>query len=521
MLKLRQVAMPVRTLTKGNASEFAMRIMGNYQIMAVRLPPRQMFHIILTGGEEGRDMPGDLSVRNSVNISQQAYLDIVNQIVNRVKSFVSGKAVYQDRVFVETALRSMGIRSAADFVQTAVHTAGIGQKKWKISQLLGKPEEAAAQVRAYLRRGSTRLSKLREKMGGRGTSTGKHRTLYLWDQVPSRLGLAEICRRLREIYAFREGGARPGRETAVLAEVSGYGDSLLARRINREGFGIQAAEIWSVWNPYEWIRNKTAGTTPGQIWEELAAATLLAGIQETALYEVMSGRRARAWLNVEDMLAGTARMTAERFFFYHRAFRAADMENQRALMETVENGFSREIRILGKIRERAEAADHEKDAGEIKKLRFLITRLVREQQKDFREGLEEQSRGMLRTALRIEEEVRRYILYEDMRHITWQAGRVWDRVKIVHIREGVKGPANPSGDGSGGSNQNYMNASMGLRDASHSERETVRAKLSGLSQKETGRLIKETMQEQMNVLTDKVYGRLEKRLLDEKRRRGM
>lgn len=524
MLRLRQVAAPDRNIIKGNAGEFAMRIMGNYQIAAVRAAPEQMLHILLAPvAEQPGDTPGISAVHNNVSISQQVYMDIVNQVINRVKSFVQGKAAYQDKVFVESALRSMGIRSAADFVKIAVRTAGLAQKKHRVSVLLKEKEEAAALVRTYLQKGNHPLSRLREKISGKGgkarKNTGGDRRLY--DEAARRLRLAEIYALLNDISRVKGGYGRPGRQAALLSEAAGYADSLACERINREGFGIDARDIWQTWNPYERIRIMRREPGAGLIWEELLSAVLLAGVQEAALYSAMFAGPGRAWLDVSEMLSGTARLTAERFFFYHRAFQTADMENQRALMETVEEGFSREIRILGRIREIAEAGDSETDAREIKKSRLLITRFLREQQKEFREGIQEQSRGMLRAAVRIEKEIRRFILYEEIRHAVQREHWIWDSVKIVHVKN------RPSGAERSGTEENRIygggqaNSSINLRDASHREREDIKAELAGRSRKEAGRLIKETMQEQMNILTDKVYGRLEKRLLDEKRRRGM
>ena len=107
MITLRQIAGAERDMGILQDSEaFAERLLSNYGLIQMKLSPETMLHT-LAGGRPEPDGYRAGGLTQSFHISQQVEIGVVNQIVNRMKNLVQNGGVYQDKVFVEAALRKM------------------------------------------------------------------------------------------------------------------------------------------------------------------------------------------------------------------------------------------------------------------------------------------------------------------------------------------------------------------------------------------------------------------------------
>lgn len=505
-----------------DARGFAERIRANYELAVFRVSAQRMIHVlILDKTPEEKEKPEQVQIVQNyqnmeLNVSRQVCLKVAAQIVNRLRSYVEGKAVYQDRVFVEAALRHMGIRSSREFVQMAVRSAQLDALKRE----LARAAEKARDMQKYDRAEGPRDAREHDR-ARRGSDRRADTALY--ESVSERLLLKSIYRKMSGLVYLSGRADEPGKELGILAAVTGFADSMSAARLDHGAAPPGVERMFCTYNPYETYGAYGAGNVQERTEDEdqrLLSAIVLGMAGDCARYgSLIPGRGSGLWLEISGAFQESARMTMERFFFFHRTMRLADMKHQRLLMEAVRDGFEREIRILTRINETADRSGQEEQAEERLKSRNRIALLLREQKKDLSETLKEHGELLMRRAARLEEEIRHYLYYEETRHVTGGQWLFRDSVRIVHVGQETgreyagttRAPGTPAGS--------RERMAMGTA-AAYPARRAFQTSVPGQNTREIGRLVGETLAGQMSSLTDRMYGRLKRQLYEEQKRRG-
>lgn len=511
-------------LPKTDARQFAELILGNYELMQMHLSSEIMIHAILSPyNEEEPEAAQTSCLVQNIRIQQQACLNMVNQLVSRIRSVSQEGHHYRDEVFIQVCLRKLGIRNRQELIQMMIKEAGISAYRNELVRLAGETGKHFRSLEKELRGRRPWSWKSRK---ARQREAEEKSPYYLHNQVFQRLHLEETYQKIRDLRECSSGGLKtPGPEFAEIMQNLEFTDNLFVSRLNESVFGLRETEMFQSFHPYEkWsIRRNGAGE---DIRESLLSAILLnlnrdARVYTSAAFGRFPGISRSFWIDLKEAAEKSGQMTAERFFFYRRTMQAADMENQKALMEVVYDGFAREIRILGSIRDMAGRREQEEDTRELQKTRRLIAQIVNERREDFQEEFLTQTGRMLHAVTRIEEEIRRHLFFTEIHDVSSRQPGSSEKTVLVHIqrengkdRAETKDPVTVQGNRS-------MIQNAAVRDWNYNDQKSIHLDLAEKSKKEVSRLVRDNIQEQMNGLSDKVYTRLEQRLASEKKRRGM
>ena len=525
MITLRQIAGAERDMGILQDSEaFAERLLSNYGLIQMKLSPETMLHT-LAGGRPDPDGYRAGGLTQSFHISQQVEIGVVNQIVNRMKNLVQNGGVYQDKVFVEAALRKMGIRNAEEFIRMAVRASGLEIQKRRLAVLAQTEEQAEQAVRKRLAKKKRRFWKRKsdmEKEDAENFKAGRAlRRKTLYEEVAKRLGGAEAGRLYREFgfhTAFVQG--QVPEHFFPMIEQCCIEHGLSVQRLERNGFLLENGGAAMMFNPYEHPRSLGESIEEKQLKSGLLSAVLFNMVRDTALYGALrQGRGGIRHIDIRNAAEHGMRMTMERFFRYHRNVLTADMENQKLLMETLESGFASEIRILRRIYDVEAKKENESEFYRLKQTRHILEGLLKGQKKELDRALDEQGMATVRAVSKIEKEIRGYLSQADIRHVAGQEQWIWEPVRTVHIRNEAAGDRFPAQDES--AEERWLTQGAVLREQGFSDRREIRRQLDNGDSMELSRMIRNNIREQMGTLTDKVYTRLGKRLLDERKRWGM
>lgn len=504
--------------------QFAKRIMENYELMQMQLVKADIINALLLPYEPGAQAGNteEILVQN-IKIKQQVILDVVNRLVNRLGQAVLGQQNYQDMVFIQAVLRKLGISGQKELINLIIKTSGISSQKYELVRLCNGSSRMFDRILKGLEEKKPRLWKRRKTKEGSGADKAGY---YLHHSVCERLRLFEQYQnRLALIgpleHEVQAGGA--GANYAQAMENMDYADSLFVSRLNQSVFGIHEAEMFRSLNPYEkWTKASSMLSEEG-LKSAFISAILLNLTRHAVLHsegfkEMFPGQKQFIRLNLKGAVSTDSRMTAERFFFYHHAMRTADMENQRALLEAIQDGFAREVRILSSIRDISGRQEQETERKELIKNRNVIRNICNERSEVYKEELLSQMERMLYAVSRMEENIYKYISDSDL-HYYMEHKRLETRyAELIHIRRGNEAD-NQDRQGIQSGRQ-VMEQEAVLKSTEYTDRKSIHMDLEKQNFGEVSRLVKENISGQMNALTDKVYERLEHRLQSEKKRRG-
>lgn len=522
MITLRQIAGVEREIRILSGTEaFAEKIVSNYELIQMKLSPETMLHTLAEARSEAGGY-GGTGLTQSFHISQQVEIDVVNQIVNRMKNFVQTGGIYQDKVFVEAALRKMGIRNAEEFIRMAVRASGLEVQKRRLAVLAGKEENEEQAVRERLFKKKRRFGK--RKPGAESLTDGQ--TLQkkrIHEQVVERLRYFEAGRLYREFIlhpAFVQD--RAPEYFFPMIEQCCFEHGLSVQRLERNGFLLENGGTDRMFNPYEQLHRAGESVQEKELKSSLLRAVLLNMVRDAALYGALfRGGGDLGWIDMRNAAEQGMRMTIDRFFQYHRNVLTEDMENQKLLMETLESGFAAEIRILSRIYDMEVRKENETEFYRLKQTRQIISSLLKGQKKELKDALDEQNMAAVRAVSKIEKEIKRYLFRADIRHAAGQEQWLWEPVRIVHVRSRAEAEESPGISAEEQVDGRWLTQGTVLREQGFTDRREIRRQLGNGSSMELNRLIRNNIREQMGTLTDKVYIRLGKRLLDERKKWGM
>lgn len=487
MLRLRRIDKIQIRMQMSDMEGFAERITGSYGLMFSSIPPQQMIQILL-GAEEGQR--GITVVQTGgFKISQQAVMDVVNQVINRIIHVFNGSGVYQDRIFLSAALRKLGIRNGNELVKAAIDVCGVACREQELAGLSARAEKLFDKEERYVS-GMERL----------GRSIREWISLVGRPQDRTGKGSTEFLKRTR---------------LRVFAE------NLETARLEKKIFHIHPRNIYGSLNYYEMPQRLGNVDKAGDLRERMLSAVFVDLVREGVLYlNDLPGKGPRGLLDIRSAAAESVRAGTERFAAFHRAMRRTDTENHRALMQALDDGFRREIRVLKNIQDLSGWQKRDEQMRELKMSRKILSDLLKEHQDEMAETLLLSESKTLREVIKIGEQIQRYIYFLEMRHTEEAVPWKQERVQIIHAYSpGMK--MNETARRTGEAETRAADHESILRESGHTDRTAVKLALSGREQKEISQIVKENLREQMGMLTEKVYGKLEQRLSAERRRRGL
>lgn len=528
MIRLRPLKRKIRQdIMTMSTESFAERILGNYTLLQLQIQKEHFIHAVLSGtADERAENAGHSIFTQNIKIQQQTYLDIVNQLVNRIRLVEQKSQTYQDEVYVLTVLQKLGIKKPLELVQMTVRNMEIELQK---HQLLKLSEE----YRLELEKNNW--------ISDQNKKTRRRRFGVKQPQMPEKQSsgfIDSICRRNQFVRTYpiwqewmSDAGNTPytpGEVFTELTENRRFINNLSALHLDETVFSLGGPEIAQSFGPFEkWILGKT-NWGKEEMQATFISAVLYNLIRDTTLYttEQESGfRRMKGggfWLNLKEVLTNHTRQTAKHFFFCHRAMQATDLENQKELMNVIHEGFTREIRILNSIREISGKRKQEEERRELRKIRSAMQCILDERQTIWQEELLSQTARMLHAVTQIEEDIRRYVYDTEELYVNRRRWDTWETVHMVHVKsdQDLRNRTETKGDTSITKENGYLNQDVMLQDMNDTQRKNIRLDLAGQSKRAVSRMVRENIQEQMNTLTDKVYSRLEQKLQNERRRRG-
>jgi hypothetical protein len=109
---------------------FYEQIAGAYDLFALQVSPEKMIHFMYGEGEipgSGSGILNEIGVSNT-EITRNALINVINNIANRIVMTNEDNFSYRDEIYIENALRKMGITNTQLFLREAVSSVREGDR---------------------------------------------------------------------------------------------------------------------------------------------------------------------------------------------------------------------------------------------------------------------------------------------------------------------------------------------------------------------------------------------------------
>ena len=333
MLKLREPIQlhSIRPFVS-EADGFAQRIIGNYELLGAHITPKELLFALNSPPEAQEQQPGmtTIAVQNTMTDQRTVVMDVVNNVVNRILLSESPSFTYQDTVYLETALRKLGIEDVKLFLS---QTSRLQQENRSLSALF----QLYRQERAEAARGGSQaeLPEAREQAARPQPSpagdTAEVRPMY--QEIFQRLSTASIYQTMASyMNALSAVSSVAEHRSLQMAEQNWSSRYLTVQQQYRQRHQHQELNLFHTVNRYETPGFPELPQQEEQVLTQAAAAALFSSVSHVMTQRLsQEWNRAEVWQDLRQSLSETVENTISRFensyggsLYYEYPYREGD-----------------------------------------------------------------------------------------------------------------------------------------------------------------------------------------------------
>ena len=305
------------SIIKSNSS-FAERVEANYQVMVSSLSPEVMLHFIAGQSDvliEGDSMTSLVSVNQKIN-RQQINVELVNNVLNRILAIDNSVLNYQDRTFIDTVLRRIGITDVNQFIrQIQVMKQNTNQVNELIQQYK-QGEDVFHEWKNY----QNVINKKKENHDTTIHKDEKNYDIWLHQKILNRLETGDIYREMKAFYTpLYDSHKRIDRREWYISEQLIQSQNIELNHYRNEYLNQEEPVYYRTLNQYELGTTNQYDTQIKSIESEMLEAVLLNTINQAyALRKDMIQNAVENEYNFVEGMQSVVENTISRFEEYHQ-----------------------------------------------------------------------------------------------------------------------------------------------------------------------------------------------------------
>lgn len=310
MLKL---GTPIKTALRRMATvgeSFCGKMLTGYDVMTSDIAGEDMLHaltqapeVFLAEGDTTNIFNGQTNFYNN----QMQKLEIVNNLVNRIKLYNRTDFTYQDRVYIEQVLRKVGIREVNSFLK-------------QLDVLIKEQDTVRSQLTFFEKTLSERealvkeTNRIRNEMAADNNADNKAAAYHLHQSILNRLHMAENT---MDVYNVNK---QPYEEYYVsniefkMADQLRFLSELKLQNIKNEVMESDSPVTYVHSNRYENTDALTEITNEEEVMNSLIEASVMSLLENTLqLYQYKAYGASDIWVDIKNSLSGSVENIISRF----------------------------------------------------------------------------------------------------------------------------------------------------------------------------------------------------------------
>ena len=328
---------------------FSQRLTGNYQLIGNGIEPEDMLHFVSQPPEIYLAEGGMTALVDNNNIYENRNLkfEVINNVLNRVLVSDTYQMTYQDRVFIESVLKKMGVTDVREFVSHVQNFRQEAKNINRLTELYWTENEMLSQLIEY--------RQLQSEGKGKDKETEEKdeaaQTLWLHQQIMNRLQTGALYQELRNYIYMSSGNHQVISSSEMqIAEQTVVAQNILLNKLRNYTMMEEQPLIYHHINAYENAGDENLFLDNRQSVSRMVQAVLLNALHQ--MYSIRTDellRQDNVWYQLAGAVYQATENTFKRFETNHnQSFltgRDADVyskviqQNQKNEIEAIEQLF--------------------------------------------------------------------------------------------------------------------------------------------------------------------------------------
>lgn len=338
---------------------FAQRILGNYALLGAHITPKELLFALNSPPETPEEPAGmtTIAVQNNLSDQRTIVMDVVNNIVNRILLSQSSSFTYQDKIYLETALRKLGIEDVRLFLSQASH---LQQENIHLRSLF----ELYQQERKRTESKPSETPSVSSTLTERPLHTDLERSTSesaqpLYQEIFRRLSTASIYQTMAS-YQNVLSSVSPVAEhrSLQLAEQSWNSQVLEVQQQYQNRHHHQEISLFHSVNRYETQGFPVLPQKEEQVLSQAAAAALFSSVTHVLTQRLSQNlRQEQVWQDLTQSLSETIENSLSRFETSYGGSLYYEYPSRTVLEQTVSESLLREIHKISSPGEEREGTN--------------------------------------------------------------------------------------------------------------------------------------------------------------------
>lgn len=297
---------------------FTERLMGNYQIIGNGLEPEDMLHFVSSPPEVYLAEGGMTALIDNQTIyhNQNLKMNVMNNVLNRILVSDTYEMTYQDRVFIESTLKKMGVTDVHKFMKQIQNLSEETKNVNYLTDLYWSQQEAVSGLLEYRQMQKKQESKGREEE----TQKKQENALWLHQQIMNRLQTGAVYQELRNYISSTVHHTKTisGAEMQI-AEQTVTAQNILLNKLRNYTMMEEQPLVYHYINAYEMGGEETSYENSTQTMKQMIQAVLLNAVHQMYALRVEDlVRQDNVWYQLAGAVYQAAENTFSRFETYHK-----------------------------------------------------------------------------------------------------------------------------------------------------------------------------------------------------------
>ena len=294
-------------LVLSTGEDFFHRITDSYEMLSAKITGEDLLHLVSTPPELYFAEGGMTNIFSNTNMYQsgESKVEIINNLVNRILVSEEASLTYQDRVYITSMLRKLGITDDRKFMTQVSHMKEeINSRNQLIDLYWNHSNELRQLVEEYQSYEENRHEE---------HSSGKQEW-YLHEEILNRLQTGAIYQLVQNFSTRRPGSIQITEQELQIAEQGRTANTILLQKLQSLVRGEEVPLVYRHENYYEQSEFSEENVTKEEVTKQLVSAVLL-NLADN-LYESRYHSYAEKqdnWYHMEYGLYRTAENTIQRF----------------------------------------------------------------------------------------------------------------------------------------------------------------------------------------------------------------
>lgn len=329
------------------SDHFAERMTANYKVMTGRINEEDMLHFIsvppeiyLAEGNEG----SFVNLKNTNNI-QNTNIELINNVINRILVSDTYHMTYQDKVFVTSVLKKLGVTDVSEFISQVKLLREETKNIHELINLYHSDGDVLHELKQY----HTAHTDMRAKETVEKTQTG-NAELWLHQEILNRLHTANTYQQVKQYISDSWSNHRVINSMEMqLSEQTLAAQNMILNNLKNYAVSNEQPLLYNQVNTYELGDINEIEEDRHSMIRQLVQAVLVNTINQMYVMRIDElTKNKNVWYQLAGAIHETTQNTLRRFESFHNTLQVSREENN-AYHTTLQQYQKNEIEVLKQL----------------------------------------------------------------------------------------------------------------------------------------------------------------------------